>query len=122
MILIKAMSTVLIGFFCIKATGAPLETKIEKGMPFSQARKLLLKQNWKPTRTIRNTEHFAVDKALLEKNIVEVDFCTVDSFCVFRYTRHGQCLKIVAHGEELNTLTVSGWDSSCADNREHGNK
>ena len=88
---------------------------LQKGMSFTSARRLLLKQQWRPQKTTRTTAHFAVDKALLRQHIIEVEVCTVDSFCIFRYTRNGQCLKLVARGEDLNGLTVATWDNSCPD-------
>ncbi|WP_332878056.1 hypothetical protein [Massilia sp. S19_KUP03_FR1] len=85
---------------------------LEKGMPFTQVRKQLLDQRWKPVRS-QQTEHLAVDRALLERHIVEVESCTVDSFCIFRYTKGTKCLKVVAQGETLPGLLIVGWDMAC---------
>jgi hypothetical protein len=103
----------LIAFLYNAAAYASNEVPLKKGMSFVSARRLLLKQQWRPQKTMRTTEHFAVDKALLKQHIVEVEVCTVDSFCIFRYVKNGKCLKLVAHGEDLNGLTVSTWDNSC---------
>lgn len=88
---------------------------LEKGMPFTHARKQLLYQRWKPVKSPR-TEHLAVDRALLKQRIVEVESCSVDSFCIFRYAKGTQCLKVVAQGETLRDLVIVGWDMACPSN------
>ena len=85
---------------------------LENGIPFMHARKQLLDQRWKPVKSSQ-TEHLAVDRALLEQHIVEVESCTVDSFCIFRYTKGTKCLKVVAQGETLPDLLIVGWDVAC---------
>ncbi|MDQ2820843.1 MAG: hypothetical protein M3Y65_10680 [Pseudomonadota bacterium] len=85
---------------------------LEKGIPFTEVRTHLLSQRWKPVKSLR-TEHLAVDRALLERHIIEVESCTVDSFCIFRYTKGTKCLKVVAHGESLQELLIVGWDLAC---------
>lgn len=85
---------------------------LEKGMPFTEVRTHLLNQRWKPVKSLR-TEHLAVDRALLERHIIEVESCTVDSFCIFRYTKGTKCLKVVAQGESLQDLLIVSWDLAC---------
>lgn len=109
--LLLAIMTLLLAPTICNASDIPLK----KDMPFTEARKALLKHHWKPQKTKRQTEHFAVDKILLKKKIIEVDICTVDSFCIFNYKKNNECLKVVAHGENLNDLTITNWDSSCPD-------
>ena len=101
--------------FLVPAISNASDIPLKKEMPFIEARKALLLHHWKPQKTKRQTEHFAVDKMLLKKNIVEVDICTVDSFCIFNYKKNNECLKVVAHGENLNDLIITNWDFSCPD-------
>ena len=88
------------------------DTVLEKGRPFTEVRAHLLSQRWKPVKSLR-TEHLAVDRALLEQRIVEVESCTVDSFCIFRYAKGTKCLKVVAQGESLHDLLTVIWDLAC---------
>ena len=86
---------------------------IKPGMPFVEARKHLIDHRWKPRKTPNTTERFAVAKMLLRQGVSEVESCSVDSFCIFRYVKGRQCLKLVAHGETLQDLTVVQWDHVC---------
>lgn len=88
---------------------------IKKGISFVSARKILLLDHWEPQQSKRQTERFPIDKMLYRQKIIEVDICSVDSFCIFRYKKNGDCLKLVAHGEKLEDLKVTGWDFSCPD-------
>ena len=117
MILRRIVRIILVVILCNEAAYASDEVPLKKGMTFISARRLLLRQQWRPKKTTRTTEHFAVDKALLKQHIIEVEVCTVDSFCIFRYMRDGECLKLVAHGEDLDGLAVSSWDSSCPEEK-----
>lgn len=103
--------TVLLWGLCNLGFANP-DAGLKKGMPFTQVRAHLLSQRWKPVESLR-TEHLAVDRALVEQRIVEVESCTVDSFCIFRYTKGTKCLKVIAQGESLHDLFIVSWDLAC---------
>lgn len=110
----RTLCLVLTGTIAFSANvfaGEP--SPIAQGMTFSDARKILIQQRWKPVKAKRVTEPFAVEKALLHRGVIEVESCSVDSFCIFRYSKGKQCMKLVARGESLADLTVLLWDYRC---------
>lgn len=83
---------------------------IEKGMPFLDARKLLLKDHWIPA----DHEEIGVENDLGRMNINEVESCAMgQAFCIFNYKKNNKCLKLISKGEEVKDMKVYSWSGEC---------
>jgi hypothetical protein len=88
---------------CMPSVGAT----IYKGKLFSQARRALLAEGWKPQETFgvdSNGKRFSQSAdagVLYQAGFIEVESCsgTGRNFCSFNYIRPGQCLSLSTEGE-----------------------
>ncbi|GJJ05126.1 hypothetical protein RugamoR64_56640 [Duganella rhizosphaerae] len=96
------------------AFGAP--ATLQKDMSFTAARKLLLKEKWKPIN-IHAHDNYAlmgVEHELAKMNIKEFDSCSIDySNCVLRYKRGDACLSVFTIGEKVKYMKVVHWTEEC---------
>lgn len=113
MLAMAVTSTVLYA----KTTKSPVS--IEKGMPFSKARKQLFKAGWKPfdinKALKRDMQCQGADCELHTSGINEVELCTMDSaICYFHYRRGHDCLRVSTLYERVPDLVINDWSSACA--------
>lgn len=91
-------------------------TALQKDMSFTAARKLLLKEKWKPIN-VHARDNYAlmgVEHELAKMNIKEFDSCSIDySNCVMRYTRGDECLSVFTIGEKMKYMKVVHWTEEC---------
>jgi hypothetical protein len=125
---IGAAATVLLLACSAIATGAPdsnnatntlaiRDAPLKVGEPFIRARSRLIKSGWKPIRMHRNDgyEYSGTEKNLAERNILEVDGCSIDAgvLCIFYYSRLTKCLRVDTVGEQVAHITVTKWTDEC---------
>ena len=116
----------LIAALCVVAmlaTGAaapafagPAGVNLRKGELFLKARQRLITQGWKPVRmhVSDQWEYTGLDRAFFERDVHELDSCTVDiSLCIFYYRKDGRCLRVNTRGETIATNKVTGWQDEC---------
>ena len=86
-----------------------------KGAPFVPFRAQLIKDGWRPVPVhAGDDEYVGVEAALIEAKIDEVESCAVDrALCIFNYRRGEHCLRVMAAGEELPTLSIESWSFQC---------
>lgn len=88
-------------------------------MPFSDARKKLIKAGWRPfdvnAALKRDLQCQGADCELHTVGIKEVELCTMDSaICYFHY-RHGrECLRVSTLYERVQDLVINDWSRACA--------
>ncbi len=90
---------------------------LKKGMDFFVARKLLIREGWKPISTHDKDDYpySGLEKELIALNIKELESCAMDrAVCLFNYKKNNECLQLETQGEELNTLRVFYWTNQCA--------
>ncbi len=89
---------------------------LQKDMAFSAARKLLLKEKWRPINVHAHDDYvpIGVEHELAQKNIKEFDSCSIDySNCVMRYKRGEACLTVYNIGEKITDMKVVDWSDAC---------
>lgn len=101
-------------------TAANAQPFLKEGMPFSYARKLLLKNGWVPVDLHPGSPASDVgtqEGILIKKGIREVDICSMDAgaLCNLFYKKGQLCLRVTTRGEVLNDMRVIDWkaDLSC---------
>ena len=105
---------VLFALLPLFASAAP--ATLQKDMPFTAARKLLLKEKWKPINVHAQDGYtfMGVERELARMNIKELDSCSVDySNCVLRYKRGDDCLSVFTIGEKVKYMKVVDWTAEC---------
>lgn len=105
---------VLFAFFPLFGWATPLT--LQKDMPFTAARKLLLKEKWKPINVHARDGYtfMGVERELAKMNIKEFDSCSIDySNCVLRYKRGDECLSVYTVGEKVKYMKVVHWTAEC---------
>jgi hypothetical protein len=91
--------------------------QLAKDMPFMSARKLLLKERWRPVNIHANDDYalMGVEHELAKKRVKEFDACSIDySNCVMRYKRGNECLTVYTSGEKIKDMKVVHWSDECA--------
>lgn len=89
---------------------------LHKDMPFAAARKLLLKEKWKPIHVHAHDDYepMGVEHELAAAHINEFDSCSIDSSsCVMRYQRGTECLTLFTIGEKIRYMKVVQWSDEC---------
>lgn len=116
----KSFPLLFIAMTLITSNCACAQTSLSEGMPFLQARKLLLKDGWIPIDLQSKSQASEVgtqELMLNEKGIHEVDICSMDAgaLCNLFYKKRQACLRVTTHGENLINMRVIDWkkDSSC---------
>lgn len=98
------------------ASDAPV--RIREGQSFVAARKVLLKDRWRPIpmHTEGGYQYEGVEKHLIKRGFNEVDSCSIDSSrCIFFYKRAGRCLRVDTIGEQVAIMKVVHWSDECPD-------
>jgi hypothetical protein len=120
---------ILISFLLLVtvAKAAPsFEVPIQKGWLFSRARAALLVHGWKPKST-----HFTLADGtptsragpageMWDAGYQEVEDCSEGLvYCLFNYSRQGQCLLLITQGEFVpgRSPKVVRWLSQCPNHR-----
>ncbi|MDC8760672.1 hypothetical protein [Janthinobacterium fluminis] len=96
------------------ANAAP--AALQKDMSFITARKLLLKEKWKPINVHAHDDYalMGVEHELAKRNFKEFDSCSIDySNCIMRYKRGGECLTVFTIGEKIKYMKVVHWSDEC---------
>ena len=96
-------------------TFAHAQDFLKNDMPFSTARRLILKNGWKPlslSPSDPSTGRGTQEAVLRKKGIREVDTCSVDAggLCNFIYQRNEHCLRVSTRGERLIYMRVIDWE------------
>jgi hypothetical protein len=89
---------------------------LQKNLSFTAARKLLLKEKWKPINVHAHDDYdlMGVEHELAKMNIREFDFCSIDvSSCIMRYKRGNECLTVFTIGEKIRYMKVVDWNNEC---------
>lgn len=89
---------------------------LKPGMPFQQARRLLLKEGWRPHRLAAQAGQVFIgtETQLAKAGIRELESCAVDRpLCLMHYRRGQQCLSLVTRGEVWPALAVDSWQFQC---------
>lgn len=89
---------------------------LQKDMSFVAARKLLLKERWKPVNVHALDDYalMGVEHELARRNFKEFDSCSIDySNCVMRYKRGDECLTVFTIGEKIKYMKVIQWSDEC---------
>ena len=89
---------------------------LNRDMPFAAARKLLLKERWKPIIIHAHDGYvrIGVERELAKLHINELDSCSIDySSCVMRYSRSAECLTVITIGERFKDMEVVEWSYLC---------
>jgi hypothetical protein len=84
--------------------------------PFTNTRKLLIKDGWKPIpmHTNDHYEYDGVEKELVRRKYMEVDSCSNDSArCVLYYRKKDACLRVDTIGEHVRGMKVVRWTDEC---------
>ncbi|WP_295748375.1 hypothetical protein [Undibacterium sp.] len=92
--------------------------EIENGMSLEKARKLLIKDKWRPVNVhVRDQyEYFGVEKELVERKIYEVEGCAMDKpLCIFHYKKADKCLRVITYGEQIKDMKIDHWTNACPD-------
>lgn len=98
------------------ASDAPV--RIREGQSFVAARKVLLKDRWRPIpmHTDGGYQYEGVEKHLIKRGFNEVDSCSIDSSrCILFYKRAGRCLRVDTIGEQVAFMKVVQWSDECPD-------
>lgn len=89
---------------------------LKQDLPFTNARKLLIKDGWKPIPMHIN-EHYeydGVEKELVRLKFMEVDSCSNDSArCILYYRKKDACLRMDTIGEHVRGMKVVRWTNEC---------
>lgn len=92
-------------------------SRLNEGMPFLSARARLIKAGWVPIHLHANDhyEYIGAERRLIENNIFEVDFCSVDrgALCAIYYVKEKSCLRVDTVGEQVQWMRVTGWREEC---------
>jgi hypothetical protein len=86
------------------------------GMDFLQARALLKAGGWRPVDVHLNDgyEFIGVEKKLKARRVDEVESCAIDrGLCIFNYKKKARCIRLIAHGEEVDGMRVDHWSRAC---------
>ncbi|WP_374317000.1 hypothetical protein [Aquabacterium sp.] len=98
------------------ASDAPV--RIHEGQFFVAARKVLLKDRWRPIpmHTDGGYQYEGVEKHLIKRGFNEVDSCSIDSSrCIMFYKMGARCLRLDTIGEQVATMKVVQWSDECPD-------
>jgi hypothetical protein len=129
------INRVLIWVFCVLLwlgffVPAVLHAKeLEIGMPFMDARKLLIQEGWQPIKTVQ-LNRTGAEKHFYTLHIMEVENCAADApYCAFRYKKGDTCLFLITDGAEINGTRditkqtyVSSWAYTCPDEKGEDQK
>ena len=110
------IAAVLVAGAAAPAGAGPAGVNLRKGELFMKARQRLLTQGWTPVRmhVSDQWEYSGLDRAFFERNVVELDSCTVDiSLCIFYYRKNGRCLRVNTRGETIAPNKVTSWQAEC---------
>ncbi|MYM75449.1 hypothetical protein GTP56_25085 [Duganella sp. FT134W] len=102
---------VLLPLFAFAAT-----VPLQKEMSFTAARKLLLKEKWRPVNVHAHDDYvlMGVEHELAKMNMKEFDSCSIDfSNCIMRYKRGNECLSVFTIGEKIKYMKVVDWTDEC---------
>ena len=105
----------LFALFPLIAFGSP--ATLQKDMSFTAARKLLLKEKWKPVNVHAHDDYalMGVEHELAKMNFKEFDSCSIDySNCIMRYKRGDECLSVFTIGEKVKYMKVVHWTDECS--------
>jgi hypothetical protein len=105
------------------ALAALYAKELEIGMPFLDARKLLIQEGWQPVKTAKS--HLLAEKYFDALHIIEVESCAADApTCMLNYKKGDTCLSLITNGAEISHTQdikkqtyVSSWDYTCPDER-----
>jgi len=88
------------------------DVPIKEGMSFTQARKVLIKNGWKPNPTYSG--EFGIESIIQRKGFNEIESCTEGvRFCSFNYIKNGDCLGVGTVGEEVKDMKIYSWNFKC---------
>jgi hypothetical protein len=109
----SSMGTLLISLLCgINPLANATDVPIKEHMPFLNARKALIKNDWKPNPTYSGD--FGVENTLVKKGFNEIESCTEGlRFCSFNYIKNGTCLGVATVGEEVKDMKIYSWSFKC---------
>jgi hypothetical protein len=111
----KPYAVTCIFLACISFFANATELPINKGMPFLNARKALIKQGWEPNLT-DEMDPDGLMKTLRNMGISEVQRCTEGvQYCEFNYKRNNQCLVVSTTGEKVKDMRINNWGFNCPD-------
>ena len=97
---------------CVSSFSSAADVPIKEGMPFTQARKALIKNGWKPNPTYSG--EFGVESIIQRKGFNEIESCTEGvRFCSFNYIKSGDCLGVGTVGEEIKDMKIYSWNFKC---------
>jgi hypothetical protein len=100
------------------AMASDVPVRIREGQSFVAARKVLLKDRWRPIpmHTEGGYQYEGVEKQLIKRGFNEVDSCSIDSSrCIMFYKRAGRCLRVDTIGEQVAIMKVVQWSGECPD-------
>jgi hypothetical protein len=106
----------LVFFFTLPLIAYAAPPALEKDMSFTTARKLLLKEKWKPVNVHARGDYalMGIEHELAKMNVREFDSCSSDnSSCIMRYERGNECLTVFTIGEKIEYMKVVGWNNEC---------
>ena len=107
---LKILAISLLG--CVSLFSSAADLPIEEGMPFSKARKALIKNGWKPNPTYSG--EFGVESVIQRKGFSEIESCTEGvRYCSFNYIKSGDFLSVGTVGEEVKDMKVYSWNFKC---------
>ncbi|QNA90343.1 hypothetical protein G4G28_20890 [Massilia sp. Dwa41.01b] len=90
---------------------------LKVGVPLLQARARILKSGRKPVPMHQTDgyEYDGTEKQLVQRHIVEVEFCTLDAgvLCTFYYIKNATGLRVETIGEKVSYMTVVQWTNEC---------
>lgn len=106
----------LLAVFPMIADATSTPAPLHKNMSFFTARKILLKEGWKPINVHADDNYtpMGIEHELAKMNFKEFDSCSIDySNCIMRYKRGSRCLTVFTIGEEIKFMKVVDWNSDC---------
>lgn len=100
------------------ALAADACVRIHEGQAFVAARRVLLKDRWRPIpmHTEGGYAYEGVEKHLIKRGFNEVDSCSMDSSrCILFYRKGVRCLRVDTIGEQVAIMKVVQWSHECPD-------
>jgi hypothetical protein len=100
------------------ALAADARVRIHEGQAFVAARRVLLKDRWRPIpmHTEGGYAYEGVEKHLIKRGFNEVDSCSMDSSrCILFYRKGARCLRVDTIGEQVAIMKVVQWSHECPD-------